>query len=189
MKTRALALVALAVLLLGARTPAASPSAETRWLHVHVEAPGKRSRIRVNLPLSAVEAGLKAAPDSIALDGGIPLGRNMDLDRFRQVWKDVETAGDAEIVAVEEGDTRENISKKGGRLLIHLQDDRESKTIDVDLPGRVVDALFSGDSEELNIRAAAEHLRTMRGEVVRVHDRNSTVRIWIDESADAPEGN
>jgi hypothetical protein len=188
MNTRALALVSLAALLLGGRTPAASSSAETSWLHVHVDEPVKRSRIRVNLPLPAIEAALKAAPDSIALDGGVPLGRNMNLDRFRRLWKGLETAGDAEIVAVEEGGTRENISKKDGRLLIHLQDDRELKTVDVDVPGTVVDALFSGGGQELNIRAAIDHLRTMRGDVVRVHDRNSTVRIWIDESADAREG-
>jgi hypothetical protein len=57
----------------------------------------------------------------------------------------------------------------------------------VDLPVALVDALFSGSERELNIRAALGELRRMRGDVVRVNDRDSKVRIWIDETAD-PEG-
>jgi hypothetical protein len=189
MNAGVLAFVALAVPLLSCGAPAVSSDAETPWLHVRVEEPKKRSRVHLNLPMPAVEAALKAAPDSIAVDGGIPLGGDMNLDRFRRLWKDLETAVDAEIVKVERGDARLNISKRGGRLLIHLRDDSESKTVDVDLPGAVVDALFSGAGQALDIRAAVAHLGAVRGDVVRAYDRNSTVRIWIDESGGAPEGN
>jgi hypothetical protein len=188
MNARALVIAALAVPLLGGGAPAASSSAGTAWLHVRIEDPVKQSHIRVNLPMPAVEAALKAAPDSIVLDGGTPLGHDMNLDRLRRLWKDLETAGDAEIVAVEGSDAREHIRKRSGRLLIHLQDDREPKVVDLDLPGPVVDALFSGGGDELNIRAAVPHLRTVRGEVLRVRDHDSTVRIWIDESVDVLEG-
>ena len=189
MNARVPALAALVVALVSGGSRAQSSNAVTPWLHVRVEEPSKRSRVHLNLPMPAVEAALKAAPDSVALDGGTPLGGNMNLDRFRRLWKDLETAGDAEIAAVEQGDARQHISKKGGRLLIHLQDDTEPKTVDVDVPGAVVDALFSGTGQELNIRAAVAHLRTARGDVVRVHGRDSTVRIWIDETSGAPEGN
>jgi hypothetical protein len=188
MNARALALGTVAVLILGARPPAASSSAETSWVHVHIEQPENRSRVRVNLPLPAVEAALKAAPDSIAVDGGTPLGGGMNLERLRQSWRELAAASDADIVAVEEGGTRQSISKKGGRLLVHLKDDKE-KTVDLDVPGTVVDALFSGGAQELNIRAAAAYLNTLRGEVVRVQDRGATVRVWVDETAGAPEAN
>jgi hypothetical protein len=189
MNARVLAVVALAVPLPSCGAPAVSSNAETPWLHVRIEEPMKRSRVHLNLPMPAVEAALKAAPDSIAVDGGTPLGGDMNLDRFRRLWKGLETAGDAEIVKVEKGDARQNVSKKGGRLLVHLRDYRESKTVDVDVPGAVVDALFSGAGQELNIRAAVAHLRALRGDLVCVYDRDSTVRIWVDESGGAPEGN
>jgi hypothetical protein len=183
--------MALAVPLLGGSAAPASSSDGTAWLHVRVEEPKRRSRVHVNLPMPAVEAALKAAPDAIASDGRIHLGRHghdLNIDDFRQLWKELKTAGDAEIVSVEEGDNRVNVSKKGDRLLIRVQEDGERETVHVDVPASVVDALFSGPGQQLNIRAAVAELRTLRGDVVRVNDRNSTVRIWIDESAGAQEG-
>jgi hypothetical protein len=188
MNTCALTLVAFAVPLLAGGAPAASPSGGTAWLHVRVEEPKQRSRVHVNLPLPAVEAALKAAPDAIASEGRIHLGghgRHLDVDDFRQVWKELKGVGDTEIVSVEDGDERVNISKKGDLLLIRVQQDGDRETVHVDVPAALVDALFSGPGEELNVRAAIAELRKMRGDVVRVNDRTSTVRIWIDESAGA----
>ena len=191
MNTCAVTVLALATPLLAASVPAASPSSGTAWLHVRVEEPKQRSRVHVNLPLPVVEAALRAAPDAIASEGRIHLGRHghdVDIDDFRQMWKELKTVGDAEIVSVEEGDDRVNISKKGDLLLIRVQEDGERETVHVDVPAALVDALFSGPGPELNVRAAIAELRKLRGEVVRVNDRSSTVRIWIDETAGAQEG-
>lgn len=188
MTARALVFAALAVPLLGGGAPSASPSAETAWVHVRLDEPAKQSRLCLNLPLPAVEAALKAAPDSIAVEGGTPITREMDLDRLRRRWKELETTGNAEIVSFEEGEARESVSKMWGRLLIHLQDDRESRKIDLAVPEAVVDALFSGAGQELNIRAAVPYLRTMRGDLLRVHDRGLALHVWIDGGADVPEG-
>ena len=46
----------------------------------------------------------------------------------------------------------------------------------------VVDALFSGQGGELNIRAGFAELQKRRGDIVRVDDNGKSVRIWIDES-------
>jgi len=188
MNTCAVAVLALAAPLAAASVPAASPSGGTAWLHVRVEELKQRSRVHVNLPLPAVEAALKAAPDLIASEGRIHLGghgRHLDVDDFRQVWKELKTVGDAEIVSVEDGDDRVNVSKKGDLLLIRVQEGGDRETVHVDVPSALVDALFSGSGDELNVRAAIAELRKLRGDVVRVNDRSSTVRIWIDESAGA----
>jgi len=190
MNTRTLALVALAVPLMGASAPAAPPSSATAWLHVHVEEPKQRSRVQVNLPMNAVEAALKAAPDVLASHGRIHLGghgHHLELDDFRQLWKELKGAGDAEIVSVEDGDERVNVSKKGDLVLIRVQNDGQGESVHVDVPASLVDALLSTPGEELDIRAAVGELRKLRGDVVRVNDRSSTVRIWVDESANAPE--
>ena len=188
MNTCAVAVLVLAAPLAAASVPAASPSGGTAWLHVRVEELKQRSRVHVNLPLPAVEAALKAAPDLIASEGRIHLGghgRHLDVDDFRQVWKELKTVGDAEIVSVEDGDDRVNVSKKGDLLLIRVQEGGDRETVHVDVPSALVDALFSGPGDELNVRAAIAELRKLRGDVVRVNDRSSTVRIWIDESAGA----
>ena len=188
MNTCAVAVLALAAPLAAASVPAASPSGGTAWLHVRVEELKQRSRVHVNLPLPAVEAALKAAPDLIASEGRIHLGghgRHLDVDDFRQVWRELKGAGDAEIVSVEDGDDRVNVSKKGDLLLIRVQEGGDRETVHVGVPSALVDALFSGPGDELNVRAAIAELRKLRGDVVRVNDRSSTVRIWIDESAGA----
>ena len=187
MNACALALVALSVPLLGSSGPAVPPNG-TAWLHVHVEEPQHRSRVQVNLPMNAVEAFLKAAPDVVASNGRIHLGghgHHLELDDFRKLWKELKGAGDAEIVSAEEGDEHVNVSKKGDRLLIRVQNDGEGENVHVDLPAALVDALFSGPGEDLDIHAAVAELHKLRGDVVRVNDRSSTVRIWVDESAKA----
>jgi hypothetical protein len=191
MNARVLAHVALAVPLLAGPAPAASTSGGTAWVHVRVEEPNRRSRVHVNLPLPAVEIALKAAPETVASGGRIHLGghgRHLDVADFRQMWQELRRAGDTEIVSVEDGDDRVNISKKGDLVLVRVQENGERDTVHVDVPAALVDALFSGPGEELNVRAALAELRTMRGDVVRVNDRNSTVRIWIDESPDSQGG-
>ena len=189
MNARVLAVVALAVPLLGGSAPAASSSDGAAWLHVHVEEPKQRSRVQLNLPMNAVEAALKAAPDAVASHGRIHLGghgRHLEIDDFRRLWKELKGAGDAELVSVEDGDERVNVSKKGDLLLIRVQNDGQGESVHVDVPAALVDALFSGPGEDLDIHAAVAELRKLRGDVVRVNDRSSTVRIWIDESAGGP---
>jgi len=180
--------VVLAAPLLGGGAPAPSPGTGTSWLHVRIDEPEKRSRVHLNLPLPAVEAALKAAPDSIAVDGGTPLARDMNVERLRRQWKELATTRDAELVEVLAEEERQHVRKEDGRLVIHLEDDRKAKIVHLDLSGPVVDALLSGGDQELNIRAAVAHLRTLRGEVVNLRDHDATVRVWIDESVGGPEG-
>ena len=45
----------------------------------------------------------------------------------------------------------------------------------------MVDALFSGEGQELNLKEAISELKSLRGDIVRVDDGETKVRIWIDE--------
>jgi hypothetical protein len=61
----------------------------------------------------------------------------------------------------------------------------------VEIPVSLVDALLSGEGEEANIEAAIVELKKRRGDIVRVQDDDSHVRVWIDEQntqASAPAG-
>ena len=51
----------------------------------------------------------------------------------------------------------------------------------VEVPVSLVDALLSGEGEQVNLQAAVGELMKRRGDIVRVHDEDSNVRIWIDE--------
>ncbi len=56
------------------------------------------------------------------------------------------------------------------------------RAVRVEIPVPVVDALLSGDGDVLNVRAALQELSQLRGELVRVIETDSNIRIWIDES-------
>jgi len=165
----------------------AADAGGTAWLHVRVEEPGKGSKVNVNLPLPVVEAALKAAPETIESEGHIHFGHHghdMRLSDLRQAWRDLRAAGDTDIVTVEgEDGGHVTVGRRGDQVQVRVREHGDREQVAVDLPVAVVDALFSGTGEELNIRGALDELRKVRGHIVSVTDHDSRVRVWIDEDS------
>lgn len=188
-----LALAALAT----AAAPVAAQTA-TPWLHVRVEEAKDATKVAVNLPLSVVEAVLKASPEMIERHGKIHLGREhgLKLADLRKVWKELAAVGDADLVTVESDDENVKVQRKGDVVLVVVDQkprtDKEGKAkkrgeqVRVEVPVSLVDALLSGEGEEANIEAAVTELRKRRGDIVRVQDDDSHVRVWIDEQNTQP---
>jgi hypothetical protein len=171
----------------GSSAPGHAADAGTAWLHVRVEEPGKGSKVNVNLPLPVVEAALKAAPETIESEGHIHFGHHghdMRLSDLRQAWRDLRAAGDTDIVTVEgEDGGHVTVGRRGDQVQVRVREHGDREQVAVDLPVAVVDALFSGTGEELNIRGALDELRKVRGHIVSVTDHDSRVRVWIDEDS------
>jgi hypothetical protein len=164
-----------------ARTAAQGPSA---WLHVRVDERAKQSKVSVNLPVSVVEAALHAAPEKLMAQGRIHLGHggnDVSVADLRRAWKELKASGDAEFVTVEDGDQKVRVARAGNLVLVHVEKPGGREAVRVEVPVDVVDALLSGDTGELDIRAAFAKLQNRRGDIVSVHDEDATVRIWIDE--------
>jgi len=188
MKTALVAVVIAAGAATGASARGVASDSSTAWLHVRVEEPGKKTRVRVNLPLTVVEAALKAAPETFAAEGRIHFGgrngRNLTIAELRDAWTQLKTAGDSELVTVEEEDgDHVTVARRGDMVEVRVHDRGDGDQVRVDVPTAVVDALLSAPGEELNVRAALAELRKMKGEIVSVKDKDSTVRVWIDEDA------
>ena len=175
---------------------AAPVAAQTPWLHVRVEEARDSSKVSVNLPLSVVEAVLRATPDLIERHGRIHFDREhrrhgLKLADLRRAWKELAAAGDAELVSVESDDENVKVQRKGDLVLVLVEQkprtDKEGKKLKgaeqvrVEIPVSLVDALLSGEGEEANIEAAILELKKRRGDIVRVQDDDSHVRVWIDE--------
>jgi hypothetical protein len=189
---------------------AAPVAAQTPWLHVRVEEAKDASKVSVNLPLTVVEAVLRATPDLIESHGRIHFDREFDsahgrhglkLADLRRAWKELAAVGDAELVTVESEDENVKVVRKGDVVQVFVdhkpRTDKEGKTkkgaeqVRVEIPVSLVDALLSGEGEEANIEAAIVELKKRRGDIVRVQDDDSHVRVWIDEQntqASAPAG-
>jgi hypothetical protein len=200
-----LGLMALALL------PAASVSAQQAgaWLHVRVEEAHKASKVNVNLPMTVVEAALKSTPELIEEHGKVHFGdhHGMKLADVRRMWKQLAAVGDAEFVSVESDEDNVKVQRKGDTLYVYVDHNAparkpaekpaekspaqkgEPKTaahksgeVRVEIPVALVDALLSGEGDQVNIQAAVAEIQKRRGDIVRVHDEDSNVRIWIDES-------
>lgn len=186
MTRRLCMLSAVPVLLCLAALPAAAQEVKP-WIHVHVTEGGDSAKnVRVNLPLSVIGVALEVAPEKLVEKGRLKL-ENADLSiaDMRRLWNELRSAGDVEFVNLEDGDQHVSILREAELVLIKVTDlknEKESK-VRVEIPIGVVDALFSGEGEELNIAAAIARLQNERGDIVRVKDGEKDVRIWIDETS------
>lgn len=158
------------------------------WLHVRVDEPGKSSKVRVNVPLTVVEAALEAAPHRIVHKGRIKIdvGRDdhdLSLAEMRRIWQQLKDAGDTDIVTVEEDDETVRVGRKGDLVQVRVSKARSKEEVHVDVPVNLVDAVLAGEGDSVDVKAVIRELRGQRGDIVRVTDENSAVRIWIDDSA------
>ena len=129
----------------------------TPWLHVRVEEKKDTTKVSVNIPLSVVEAVLKASPEFFEKHGKIKIGHDHG---FKKVMR----KGDLVQVFVDQKPRPGKDGEKG----------KGAETVRVEVPTSLVDAFLSGEGEEGNIEAAILELRKRRGDIVHV-------RVWIDE--------
>ena len=184
--------LALAVVMTGAGAWAqpASDLSATPWLHVRVsvsERGDDSASVNVNLPLSAVEAVVALLPDRVMSRGRMRLHRDHELSvsDLRTLWDAVRDAGDSEFVSIDRDDTQIRVARSGDVIQIRIDGlddgDDDDKSVRVEIPVDVVDALLSGDDDTLNLVGALERLKERRGDLVRITDGDDRVHVWIDE--------
>jgi len=163
--------------------------AQTPWVHVEVEEGGDdNTHVKVNLPLSVVRVALEAAPKKFLEDGKIHLhdmGHDIAVEDVRKIWAELRAAGDAEFVSIEGDDKTVRVSREGDliRIVVEGREEGNAKHVRVEVPVAVLDALFSGEGESLNLSDALEELKSVRGDIVRIDGGagETKVRVWIDE--------
>jgi hypothetical protein len=155
------------------------------WIHVEATGDGS-SNLNLNMPLAAVTAMLALAPETIVQNGQLQLGGSTELPvaDIRNLWRELRGAGEVEFVTMQYEGQDVRIARQGETILVNVSDsdgNGDGETVRVEIPVSVVDALLAGDGDTLNIRAAVDELSTLRGELVRVIESDSNIRVWIDE--------
>jgi hypothetical protein len=177
-----LAAAALALTLAGAVS--ALQAQGVPWIHVEViENGGKAEKVNVNVPLALAEVALEVIPKDVTEKVSAKFGeKGITLADLRKLWAEVKNTGDAEFVTVQSDEETVRVIRTGQVIQVRVTDSKgdKSEQVNVDIPIEVVDALLSGEGEELNFRAAVQQLRNRRGDIVNVDDGKSTVRVWID---------
>ncbi len=179
-------LVVVTVLSLGIGSTIAQDDAQP-WLHVEITGDGVDAQdVNLKLPLSAAEAMLAMVPDTVMSEGQLKLaaqGVLVSMSALRGVWQELMNVGDTEFVTIEQVEETVRIARAGDNIEVRVEQRGEdgNETVDVELPVAVVDALLSGNSDKLNIRAAIEQLSVLRGDIVRVNEDGRQIRVWIAE--------
>ncbi len=165
---------------------ASSASKQDRWLHVRVEnQDSKDETVRVNVPL---ELAVKILPtiDRDRLHSGKVKIDEIDCHGIdlHALLDAVRCAKDGEFVTVQSKDSDVRVAKQNNYFLVHVVDKKHSSKksqVEVKVPMKVIDALFSGGKDELDL-VAGLHALSAQGdtELVSVKDEENTVRIWLD---------
>ncbi len=174
------------------------------WLHIKVDnSEGDKEHVRVNVPLSLAEKVLPAIQVNKIHQGKLQIGHdNVSVDP-RTLVEAVRNTADGVFVTVDSDQQKVRVAKEGGYLVINVRPgpkaesketakdtdgahhrhhmDRNTENVDVRLPMDVVEALLSGNRDELDLLAAIKVLGSHQDlALVTVNDKSQTVRIWID---------
>jgi hypothetical protein len=182
-------------------TTASSGKAE-QWIHVRVESKEDHGEtVRVNVPVEMAAKILPAINKDNFHDGKVRIDsvHTKDVD-LRAILDAVRTSRDGEYVTVQGHENDVRVAKSAGNLYIHVTDKSEGKKgaakdgktsakagatheskVEIKVPMKVVDALFSAGKDELDLVAALKALSAHGDmELVTVKDDENTVRIWVD---------
>lgn len=168
---------------------AADARADGLWFHLKVHEGKEDAHVVINLPLSMVEksAGFLRAKGQDG-SGRIRFNNNeMTKSELQDMWNELRRQRDTTFLSVQETDGRVKMAKRGNYLMIQATDTGSKReNVEIKIPVPVVDALLSGPGEELNIAAGLQALvRAGEGEIMTVTGDDETVRMWIDDEAEA----
>lgn len=181
------------------------------WIHVEVrEGGGDKATVNVNVPFALADVALAAMGDDIgshvkfgghhsrhvrsdAEDEGDSVDNERGDDHpdltvadMRAMWKAMRDSGEADYVTVKDEKEKVHIWREGDLVRVEVEDrdgrDRGEK-VQIRVPVGVMDALLSGEGDQLDVRAAVNGLKGMKdGELVRVEGGGDFVRVWIDDN-------
>ena len=167
-----------------------------QWIHVRVENKDQGGEtVRVNVPIDMAVKVLPAIKKDNFQGGKVHIDcAHLDDVDLRAMLDAVRTAKDGEYVTVQSNENDVRVAKNAGYLYIHVTDKNHKKggdgketkaqhesKVEVKVPMKVVDALFSSGKDELDVVAALRALSNSGDtELVSVKDSENTVRIWID---------
>jgi len=159
-------------------------SAATKmWVHVHVEDSAKEEKVKINLPLSVIEAMLPMIEEEQIRKGSLHINdHDFRVEDLRKAWNEIRNEGDMDFITVEGRDGNVRVRIEGKYLLVQPDDKSKNSKVDIRLPLQVVDAMLSGSGNELNLTAGIRALKDSgMQDIITVNDNHSSVRVWIDD--------
>jgi hypothetical protein len=178
---RNLALLGALALAIGTVAIAAQ---KDHYLHIKVDDPAKGESVNVNVPLSMAEKILPTVNRGNLHQGRVTIS-NEDMNGvdLRTILDAIRTAPDNEFVTVKQHGQDVRVAQLNGNLVVHVREAGEGgHNVDITVPMKVVDALFSTAKKDVLDVAAALRALADAGDtlLVSVQDATQHVRIWVD---------
>ena len=163
----------------------AEPAKTDRWLHIRVDSKESKGEVvRVNVPIDMAEKILPAINQKNLRHGKVHIDNaKMDDIDVRAILDAIRSSKDGEYVTVQSNENDVRVAKSGGMLFVNVTDKSGSNKskVEVKIPMKVIDALFSAGKDEIDV-VAALHALAAHGdtELVSVKGDDNDVRIWMD---------
>jgi hypothetical protein len=175
-------------------TSSSSSTSSDRWLHVRVtSSDSKNETVKVNVPLEMAEKVLPAINKDRLHNGKVKIDEHeMNGVDLRTLLEAVRTAKDGEYVTVQSNENDVRVAKQNGYMFVHVREKETGESekhhkssdksqVEVKVPMKVVEALFSAGKDELDLVAALRALSAHGDtELVSVKSDDNTVRVWLD---------
>lgn len=167
-------------------------AADDLWFHVKVrEKGGDNSNVTLNIPVSFLQSLMPMVTKQAKLhDGKVAFNdKDVSTDDLRRVLRALKDSPDATFAEVESDEAKVIFYKQGNYLRAETKEGtREGAEVNARFPIAVLDALLSGNGDELNLEAALNALvEHGTGELVTIRDGETSVRVWIDQNAEMAE--
>lgn len=182
----------LTAALLGlALTAAPAFAANDLWFHVKVrEKGGDNANVTLNIPVSFLQSLMPMVAKQAELEGGRIAIEDKDVstEDLRRVLTALKDSPDATFAEVETDNEKVIFYKQGNYLRAETKEGTGGAEVNARFPIAVLDALLSGNGNELNLEAALNALVDHGpGELVTIRDGETSVRVWIDHNAEMTE--
>jgi hypothetical protein len=192
-RTTAMAICTLLLATLGAAGAAAS---DDHWIHGRGENGDDDGEVvTINLPLSLLSAAAAMIPQDILENAHNEAQIALDdvelsWTDLHSMWDQIRNSPDATYMTLQSAEQNLRVWKEGDFLRVGSNENGYSAgtEIDVSFPLAVVDALFSGPDNRLDIGAALQALADYGpGNLVSVRDGEQTVRVWVDDQNESSD--
>lgn len=163
----------------------ASPATAEQWLHVNVHEKGDEgANVEVNLPVNLIHKAVPLVERSTS-NGRVEIGDEDFSGRdLKELLRELDRSPDGEYVRVRDREDNVRVAKQGAFMLVKVEShDGKNAHVDARIPMSVINALASGEDDQLNISAALDALaKAGDGELITVvdDDGETHVRIWVD---------
>jgi hypothetical protein len=157
-------------------------AASKEWLHIHVDETKKDEKVRINIPLSLVEVMVPMIEQEAIKDGNITINnRDINTEELKKLWAALKEEGDVEFLTVEKKGENCRIFTQGKYLMVQSTKEFEGK-VNIRIPLQIVDAMLSGQKNQLNLVAAVKALKDSGiRELVTIESDTAKVLVWIDD--------